>query len=115
MAFESLICASFILAIIQGLAQMVPSLEVNGWLISLTKLVVSPFLSLALAFAVSRWRSRLAAFIYLATVGLALWLVYLDLAEDYWRNLPFVLGAFSVLADVMASGLILRWFSRAEL
>ena len=49
LAFESLICASFILSIVQGLAQMIPSLEVNGWMISVTKLFVSPVLSLALA------------------------------------------------------------------
>lgn len=115
LAFESLICASFILSIVQGLAQMIPSLEVNGWMISVTKLFVSPVLSLALAFAVSRWRSRIAAVIFLCTVGLAVWLVYLDLVEDYWRNLPFVIGLFSVLADLIAAGLVVRWFARSEL
>lgn len=115
LAFESLICASFILSLLQGLAQINPSLEVYGWMISLTRLFVSPALSLALAFAVSRWRSRIAAIFFLLTVGLSLWLVYLDLVEDYWRNLPFILGMFSILADLVAGALVVRWFARSEL
>lgn len=113
--YEGCVLASFAIAIFQGALQMAPSLEVNGWAIALTKLIASPILSLAVAFAVSRLKSRIAALFFLAFMAVALWLIYLDLVEGYWDNIPFAVGIFSVIADLIACGLIVRWFVRREL
>ncbi|GAB5352373.1 hypothetical protein [Qipengyuania sp. 483] len=113
--FERLVWASFALSILQGTLQMAPSLDVNGWAISLTKLFVSPVLSLLVGLAVIRFRSKLAGVVYILSLLVSLWLVYLDLVEDYWRNLPFAIGSTSILVDLLAASFIVRWLARSEL
>lgn len=113
--FEQLLIVSFILSVIQGAIQLAPSLEVNGWAISSTKLFFSPVISTLIGFAISRLRSRIATAIYLLALCLSFWLVYLDLVEGYWNNLPFVVGLTSIIADTVAAVLIVRWMSNGDL
>lgn len=113
--FERLIWISFALSLLQAALQMAPSLEVNGWAISLTKLFVSPVISLLVGLAVTRLRSRLAAAIFMLTLFASLWLVWLDLVESYWNNLPFAIGAGTVAVDLMAAVMIVRWLAKSEL
>ena len=113
--YERLIWTSFALALLQGALQLSPSLDVNGWAISLTKLFVSPVISLLLALAVSRLRSRIASVIFILSLLASIVLAYLDVVEDYWRNIPFAIGALSILVDVVAAIIITRWLIKAEL
>jgi hypothetical protein len=113
--YERLICASFALSVLQGAVQLAPSLEVNGWAISLTKLFMSPILSLLLGFAVTRLRSRIAALVFGLSLLASLWLVWLDLVESYWNNIPFAIGAGTVLIDMLAAAMIVRWVAKSEL
>lgn len=113
--FERLIWLSFGLSLCQGALQLMPSLDVNGWGISLMKLFVSPVISLLVALAVSRLRSRVAAVVFVLTLLASVVLAYLDLVEDYWRNLPFAIGAASILVDVAAAGIIVRWLTKSQL
>ncbi|WP_379920602.1 hypothetical protein [Erythrobacter sp. R86502] len=113
--FERLVWISFGFAVLQGALQIMPSLEVNGWAISLMKLFVSPVLSLLLALAVSRLRSRIAAVVFILSLTASLVLAYLDIVEDYWRNLPFAIGATSIVVDVVAAAIIVRWLVKSEL
>ena len=113
--FERLIWISFGLSLCQGALQLMPSLDVNGWAISLTKLFVSPIISLLVAFAISRLRSRVAAIVFLLTLLASVVLAYLDVIEDYWRNLPFAIGAASIMVDVAAAGIIGRWLAKSQL
>lgn len=113
--YEQLILVSFALSLVQGALQLTPSLAVNGWAISLTKLFMSPVLSLFLGFAVSRLRSRIAAAVFVLSLLASMWLVWLDLVESYWNNIPFAIGAGTVLIDLMAAGMIVRWVVKSEL
>jgi hypothetical protein len=113
--YERLILASFALSLLQGALQLAPSLSVNGWTISLTKLFMSPVLSLLLGFAVSRLRSLIAAAVFVLSLLASLWLVWLDLVESYWNNIPFAIGAGTVLIDLVAAGMIVRWVAKSEL
>lgn len=113
--FERLVWISFGLALLQGALQLMPSLDVNGWAISLMKLFVSPVISLLVALAVSRLRSRIAAIVFILSLLASLVLAYLDVVEDYWRNLPFAVGATSIIVDLAAAAIISRWLVRSEL
>ncbi|HSF12347.1 MAG TPA: hypothetical protein VLA50_05180 [Erythrobacter sp.] len=113
--YERLILASFALSLLQGALQLAPSLTVNGWAISLTKLFMSPILSLLLGFAVTRLRSRIAAAVFILSLLASLWLVWLDLVESYWNNIPFAIGAGTVLIDLLAASIIIRWVAKSEL
>lgn len=113
--FEQLLIASFLLSILQGAVQLAPSVEVNGWAISMTKLFFSPVISTLIGFAISRLHSRIAMVIYLLALCLSWWLVYLDLVENYWNNLAFAIGFSSILVDTFATFLILRWVSNGDL
>jgi hypothetical protein len=77
-------------------------LDVNGGAISLTKLFVSPVISMLVALAVSPLRSRIASAIFILSLLASIVLAYLDLVEDYWRN-TFAIGALSILVDVVAA------------
>jgi hypothetical protein len=112
--FERLIWISFGLSLLQGALQLMPSLDVNGWAISLTKLFVSPVISLLVALAVSRLHSRIAAVVFILSLMASMVLAYLDVVEDYWRNLPFAIGAASILVDVAAAAIISRWLVKSE-
>ncbi|MEE4288864.1 MAG: hypothetical protein V2J14_05800 [Erythrobacter sp.] len=112
--FERLIWISFGLSLLQGALQLIPSLDVNGWAISLMKLFVSPVISLLVALAVSRLRSRIAAIVFVLSLSASLVLAYLDVVEDYWRNLPFAIGAMSIIVDVAAAAIISRWLVKSE-
>ena len=112
--FERLIWISFGLSLVQGALQLMPSLDVNGWAISLMKLFVSPVISLLVALAVSRLHSRIAAGFFILSLLASLVLAYLDVVEDYWRNLPFAIGAASILVDVAAAAIISRWLVKSE-
>lgn len=113
--FERLVWISFGLALLQGALQLMPSLDVNGWAISLMKLFVSPVISLLVALAVSRLRSRIAAIVFILSLLASLVLAYLDVVEDYWRNLPFAVGATSIIVDLAAAAIMSRWLVRSEL
>lgn len=113
--FERLIWVSFGLSLLQGALQLIPSLDVNGWAISLMKLFVSPVISLLVALAVSRLRSRVAAVVFILSLLASLVLAYLDIVEAYWRNLPFAIGAASILVDVAAAAIISRWVVKSEI
>lgn len=112
--FERLVWISFGLALLQGALQLMPSLDVNGWAISLMKLFVSPVISLLVALAVTRLRSRIAAIVFVLSLLASLVLAYLDVVEDYWRNLPFAIGAMSIIVDVAAAAIISRWLVKSE-
>ena len=114
LTFERLIWISFGLSLLQGALQLMPSLDVNGWAISLMKLFVSPVISLLVAIAVSRLHSRIAAAVFLLSLLASLVLGYLDVVEGYWRNLPFAIGAASILVDVVAAAIISRWLVKSE-
>lgn len=114
LTFERLIWISFGLSLLQGALQLMPSLNVNGWAISLMKLFVSPVISLLVAIAVSRLHSRIAAAVFLLSLLASLVLGYLDVVEGYWRNLPFAIGAASILVDVVAAAIISRWLVKSE-
>ena len=113
--FEKLVWASFLLSLLQGSLQLLPSLDVNGWTISLTKLFFSPVVSLLLALAISRLRSRIAAVVFMLSVLAALWLAYLDLVEEYWNNIPFAIGAVSIFCDLIAAFIVGKWLVRREI
>ena len=102
------------MALLQGALQLMPSLDVNGWAISLMKLFVSPVISLLVALAVTRLRSRIAAIVFVLSLLASLVLAYLDVVEDYWRNLPFAIGAMSIIVDVAAAAIISRWLVKSE-
>lgn len=112
--FERLVWISFGLALLQGALQLMPSLDVNGWAISLMKLFGSPVISLLVALAVTRLRSRIAAIVFVLSLLASLVLAYLDVVEDYWRNLPFAIGAISIIVDVAAAAIISRWLVKSE-
>lgn len=112
--FERLVWISFGLALLQGALHLMPSLDVNGWAISLMKLFVSPVISLLVALAVSRLRSRIAAIVFILSLLASLVLAYHDVVEDYWRNLPFAIGATSIIIDVAAAAIIGRWLVKSE-
>lgn len=112
--FERLIWISFGLSMLQGALQLMPSLDVNGWAITLMKLFVSPVISLLVALAVSRLHSRIAAVVFILSLMASMVLAYLDVVEDYWRNLPFAIGAASILVDVAAAAIISRWLVKSE-
>jgi hypothetical protein len=114
LTFERLIWISFGLSLLQGALQLMPSLDVNGWAISLMKLFVSPVISLLVAIAVSRLHSRIAAAVFLLSLLASLVLGYLEVVEGYWRNLPFAIGAASILVDVVAAAIISRWLVKSE-
>ena len=113
--YEVLVAASFLLATAQGALQLAPSLEVNGAAIALTKLFVSPVLSLLIVLLVSRLRSRVAGIIFLVSLILALGLAVLDVLEGYAANLPFVVGAGSIVLDCFAAWIMLSWFRHGRL
>lgn len=113
--FERLIWISFGLSLLQGAWQLMPSLDVNGWAISLMKLFVSPVISLLVALAVSRLRSRVAAVVFILSLLASLVLAYLDIVDAYWRNLPFTIGGVSILVDVAAAVIITRWLVESEI
>lgn len=113
--YERLIWISFGLSLLQGALQLMPSLDVNGWAISLMKLFVSPAISLLVALAVSRLHSRIAAIVFILSLFASLVLAYFDLVEDYWRNLPFAIGATSIIIDVAGAAIVGRWLVKSEI
>jgi hypothetical protein len=76
---------------------------------------VSPVISPLVALAVSRLRSRIAAIVFILSLLASLVLAYLDVVEDYWRNLPFAVGATSIIVDLAAAAIMSRWLVRSEL
>ncbi|GGD01806.1 hypothetical protein [Aquisalinus flavus] len=107
--FEGLVVVSFVLTIAQSLLQAESSFAVNDTAIALTKLFIGPLIGLALAFAVSRLRSVIAAVLYLVLMIIAVLITASDIAAGDPLNLIFIIGLVAVICDVAAALIIMKW------
>lgn len=112
--YERLIVLSFSLAILKDVVDLPAFINDMGVVASLVDITIWSVFSLAIAFAVSRLKSRIAAVIFCALVALCLFVILTDFMNGRWANVSFWIGIMAFCLDCFAVYLIAHWFLRKK-
>jgi hypothetical protein len=118
-SFEGLVIAVLVLEWIQGTVQYPASLAAHGVVIAAGDAFVAPIASFALALAISRLGSRVAALLFLLLLALAVASTIGDALTGWLTDPAFLIGSAAVALDLVATALVLRlpisfWKGRAR-
>lgn len=112
--YEALIWASFLLVAVQGLYYIpVDRVEygLHYAIVLYCVTVGAPFVN---ALAVSRMRSRLAAYLFVGSLSLTVIIASARLVAALDQSLPFVLGICATVLDCFAAMYIVNWLRGAR-
>jgi len=112
--YEGLILASFLLVAVQGLYYVPVDRAEYGLHFAIVLYCVTAGAPFVNALAVSRMRSRLAAYLFIGSLSLTVIIASARLIAALDQSLPFVLGICATVLDCFAAIYILNWLRGAR-
>lgn len=111
--YETIVVCSFVLVALQGTHYFPIDRSEGGIAYALTMYAITTFMPFVNALAISRLRSRTAAYIFLGTLALTLLITTERLLGAPVVNTAFTLGLSATILDVVAASLIVSWLRRS--
>lgn len=113
--YEALIFAGFLLSALIEYVHFSSNKYDDGIIMAVATLPIVLILPLLNALAISRLQSRLAAFLFLISLSLALLIISIDLFEAIRLNGTFLPGLAVTMLDSFAAFFVIKWLKEDKL